>query len=231
MKGLGRICKSISPLELNSIPQSNSQINAMPGPRNSAVNQTGTPRSVSDRSPSPFINTLLAVRKRRRRRRRRPFGSGRFAESCVPAAFEKPHGTWEGKRKSERTSPALVTTRRTLEAPPPTLTVLQPLKFGFHCFAAGTFIDFRRRTVMDAAFIVIVERTPLSFSLSLRLLPLSFPPYLCSKKFHPSTELKFDFHRETFETSGHEDVVFRIFGLQPLCVNELRRTKFQLFSR
>lgn len=103
----------------------------------------------------------MAVRKRRRR----PFGSGRFAESCVPG-LQKTRGTWEGKRKSKRTSPALVTTRRTWTrgASSAYLSVLQPLKFGFHCFAAGTFIDFRRRTVMDAAFIVIVERTPLSLS-------------------------------------------------------------------
>lgn len=89
-----------------------------------------------------------------------------------------------GERRRKEDSPLLATTRAST-------VLLQPLKFGFHCFAAGTFIDFRRRTVMDAAFIVIVERLPPSFSLPLSLRPsILFP----SNEEIPSTRLKFDFH-------------------------------------
>ena len=120
------------------------------------------------------------------------------SRKAASQAFEKPAREREREREREEEERTHTSAMVTTEDADPRPRCSQPLKFGFHCFAARTFIDFRRRTVMDAAFIVIVERTPLpSLSLQPSLL------YPCSKKFYPPAASKFDFHRGTFETSGH----------------------------
>lgn len=158
--------------------------------RNSAVNQTGTPSSVSDRSPhlSSIPCPLSQLLRLRADVSRKP--------------TSQPSKKWREEKK------------RGLSSLGYDAALLQPLKFGFHCFATGTFIDFRRRTVMDAAFIVIVERLPpsLSFSLPPFVLRFSFPQ---TKKFHPSTVEIWFLSSEIIIEISNLSKIFMWFNMNP----------------